>query len=119
MKLRIISESLAGEGTNLDPDILQIMGNTIEMSLLKVNDVMIPRNQVQILDVNDSFVKNLGIAKNCGHTRLPLCENDLDKCLGIIHVKYAFRSFSDKSNSVDLRKITKAPAQLSRKKRCQ
>ena len=90
------------------------MGNTIEMSLLKVNDVMIPRNQVQILDVNDSFVKNLGIAKNCGHTRLPLCENDLDKCLGIIHVKYAFRSFSDKSNSVDLRKITKAPAQLSR-----
>ena len=102
------------EGTNLDPDILQIMGNTIEMSLLKVNDVMIPRNQVQILDVNDPFVTNLEIAKNCGHTRLPLCENDLDKCLGIIHVKYAFRSFSDKSNSVDLRKITKAPAQLSR-----
>lgn len=102
------------KGTNLDPDILEIMGNTIEMSQLKVNDVMIPRNQVQILDTNDSFSTNLEIAKSCGHTRLPLCNNDLDQCLGIIHVKYAFQALSEKSESFDLRKITKAPARLSR-----
>ena len=102
------------EGTNLDPEILEIMGNTIEMSQLKVNDVMIPRNQVQILDVKDSFSTNLEIAKSCGHTRLPLCDDDLDRCLGIIHVKYAFRELNDNSNRFDLRKITKAPARLSR-----
>ena len=102
------------EGTNLDPDIIEIMGNTLEMSQLKVNDVMIPRNQVQILDVNDSFLSNLEIAKSCGHTRLPLCDRDLDTCLGIIHVKYAFRSLTEKSSIFDLRKITKAPARLSR-----
>ena len=90
------------------------MGNTLEMSQLKVNDVMIPRNQVQILDVNDSFLSNLEIAKSCGHTRLPLCDRDLDSCLGIIHVKYAFRSLTEKSSIFDLRKITKAPARLSR-----
>ena len=102
------------EGTNLDPEILEIMGNTLEMSQLKVNDVMIPRNQVQILDVKDSFSTNLEIAKSCGHTRLPLCDDDLDRCLGIIHVKYAFRELNDRSNSFDLRKITKAPALLSK-----
>tara|TARA_E500000178_G_scaffold160543_2_gene160330 strand:+ start:301 stop:1611 length:1311 start_codon:yes stop_codon:yes gene_type:complete len=102
------------EGANLDPEILEIMGNTIEMSQLKVNDVMIPRNQVQILDVNDSFSTNLEIAKSCGHTRLPLCDDDLDKCLGVVHVKYAFRALSDTSQIFDLRKITKAPARLSR-----
>lgn len=102
------------EGTNLDPEILEIMGNTIEMSQLKVNDVMIPRNQVQILDVNDSFSTNLEIAKSCGHTRLPLCDNDLDKCLGIIHVKYAFRALKEGDESFDLRDITRAPARLSR-----
>ena len=31
------------------------MGNTIEMSQLKVNDVMIPRNQVQILMLKIPF----------------------------------------------------------------
>jgi len=102
------------EGTNLDPEILEIMGNTLEMSQLRVNDVMIPRNQVQILDVKDSFSTNLEIAKSCGHTRLPLCDDDLDRCLGIIHVKYAFRELNDRSNSFDLRKITKAPALLSK-----
>ena len=102
------------EGTNLDPDVLEIMGNTLEMSQLKIKDVMIPRNQVQILDFNDSFEKNLEIAKSCGHTRLPLCDDDLDRCLGIIHVKYAFRKLNDRSNSFDLRKITKAPALLSK-----
>ena len=102
------------EGTKLDPEILEIMGNTLEMSQLKVNDVMIPRNQVQILDVKDSFSTNLEIAKSCGHTRLPLCDDDLDRCLGIIHVKYAFRELNVSSSSFDLRKITKAPARLSK-----
>lgn len=101
------------EGTNLDPDILEIMGNTIEMSQLKVNDVMIPRNQVQILDTNDSFSTNLEIAKSCGHTRLPLCNNDLDQCLGIVHVKYAFRALAETGENFELQKITKAPALLS------
>jgi CBS domain containing-hemolysin-like protein len=103
------------EGTNLDPDILEIMGNTIEMSQLKVNDVMIPRNQVQILDTNDSFSTNLEIAKSCGHTRLPLCNNDLDQCLGIVHVKYAFQALAETGENFELQKITKAPALLSSK----
>ena len=85
------------------------------MSQLKVNDVMIPRNQVQILDVNDSFSTNLEIAKpvatqGCGSLR----RDDLDKCLGVVHVKYAFRALSDSSQNFDLQKITKAPARLSR-----
>lgn len=100
------------EGTNLDPDILEIMGNTIEMSQLKVNDVMIPRNQVQILDSDNSFSQNLEIAKSCGHTRLPLCLGNLDHCLGIIHVKYVFRSRVKNGEEFDLKNITKAPAQL-------
>ena len=100
------------EGTNLDPDVLEIMGNTLEMSQLKIKDVMIPRNQVQILDFNDSFEKNLGIAKSCGHTRLPLCRGNLDDCLGIIHVKYAFRTLTDSLENFDLKTITKSPALL-------
>ena len=101
------------EGTNLDPDVLEIMGNTLEMSQLKIKDVMIPRNQVQILDDNDSFQKNLEIAKSCGHTRLPLCKGNLDHCMGIIHVKYAFRTISEFSDDYDLKKLTKSPALLS------
>ena len=101
------------EGSNIDPDVLEIMGNTLEMSQLKIKDAMIPRNQVQILDVHDSYQKNLEITKVSGHTRLPLCEGNLDHCLGIIHVKHAFRTISDAQDTFDLHQITKSPTLLN------
>ncbi len=104
--------TISREGPKLDPDILEIMGNTIDMSHLKVKDVMIPRNQVQILNIENPYFQNLKIAKSCGHTRLPLCIGDLDQCLGIIHLKYAFREISNDIPEFDLKKITKAPARL-------
>ena len=59
---------------------------------VKVQVIMVSRKQVQILDVEDGLERNLEIARTCGHTPLPLCEGDLDHCLGIIHApKYAFR----------------------------
>ena len=105
--------TLSREGSNLDPDIAEIVGNTLEMGQLKVQDIMVSRKQVQILDVGDGLEKNLEIARTCGHTRLPLCEGDLDHCLGIVHVKYAFRLLSKGAPTLSLRSITKAPALVS------
>ena len=102
--------TLSREGSNLDPDIAEIVGNTLEMGQLKVQDIMVSRKQVQILDVGDGLEKNLEIARTCGHTRLPLCKGDLDHCLGIIHVKYAFRLLGKDSPKLSLRSITRAPA---------
>lgn len=105
--------TLSREGSNLDPDIAEIVGNTLEMGQLKVQDIMVSRKQVQILDVTDGLEKNLEIARTCGHTRLPLCEGDLDHCLGIIHVKYAFKLLNKDSTDLSLQTITKAPALVS------
>ena len=74
---------------------------------------MISRKQVQILDTQDGLDRNLEIARNCGHTRLPLCDGDLDHCLGIVHVKYAFRFLGEDPLPMALQKITKAPARVS------
>ena len=105
--------TLSREGSNLDPDIAEIVGNTLEMGQLKVQDIMVSRKQVQILDVEDGLERNLEIARSCGHTRLPLCEGDLDHCLGIIHVKYAFRLLGNNPETLSLRSITRAPARVS------
>ena len=105
--------TIGREAANLDPNVIEIMGNTLEMSQLKVKDVMIPRNLVQILDASHPFGDNLEVAKSCGHTRIPLCEGDLDHCVGIIHVKYAFKSMASFESGFDLRKITKPPSSIS------
>ena len=104
--------TLSRESSTLDPEVFEIVGNTLEMGHLHVRDVLVPRNQVQILNCEDGTENNLKIIRECGHTRIPICEGDLDHCIGIIHVKYAFRLLSQ-GRSIDLRKLSKSPAILS------
>ncbi|WP_421762670.1 hemolysin family protein [Ekhidna sp.] len=49
--------------------------------------IMKPRNEVEFLDINDSFLENLEFAKASRHTRFPLCDDSLDKVVGVIHIK--------------------------------
>jgi CBS domain containing-hemolysin-like protein len=49
--------------------------------------IMRPRSEVEFLNVNDSFVENLEFARKSKHTRVPLCDDSLDKIVGVVHIK--------------------------------
>lgn len=68
----------------------KILLNTLRFRELDLSDVLVPRNQVQYLDANHSLEENLARAQESGHTRFPLCEGDLDNCIGLIHIKDLF-----------------------------
>lgn len=82
----------------------KIVSNTLRMRELEVSDVFLPRGQIQYMNINDDVDKILQRSKHVSHTRFPLCEGDLDKCIGIIHIKDIFRYQGDMSK-LDLRKI--------------
>ncbi len=84
-----------GSGDNLSSSIREIVGNTLQLRNLHAQDILVPRNQVQVLDLNDSLEKNLFLIKTSGHTRFPLCNEDLDHCEGIVHVKDLFREIAE------------------------
>lgn len=81
-----------------------ILKNALSMRDLVVADVLLPRNQVKYFDLNSSLEENLAMARETGHTRFPLCFGDLDRCLGLIHIKDLFRHPGPIS-SVELKKI--------------
>jgi CBS domain containing-hemolysin-like protein len=81
-----------------------ILKNTLMMRELVVSDVLLPRNQVKYFDLNLSLEDNLKIARESGHTRFPLCYGDLDRCLGLIHIKDIFRYPGDLTR-MDLRRL--------------
>ena len=74
---------------------------TCDMETLELADVLVPRDTVVYFDAEASLRKNLQLAKESGHTRFPLCEGDLDKCVGIIHTKDIFGKLSEEEK-VDL-----------------
>ncbi|NDV61142.1 HlyC/CorC family transporter [Puniceicoccales bacterium CK1056] len=81
-----------------------ILKNTLMMRELVVADVLLPRNQVKYFDLNLTLEENLQMARESGHTRFPLCYGDLDRCLGLIHIKDIFRYPGDLTR-MDLRRL--------------
>ena len=65
---------------------------SLDLSEVSVYDILLPRNQVQIFDIGDGIMGNIEKARKTGHTRFPLCRDDLDHCIGFVHIKDIFRS---------------------------
>lgn len=96
-----------GEDTPvLSKVVRSIINRTLQMRNLTVADILLPRNQVVIFDMEDTLEENLELAKKNGHTRYPLCEGDLDHCIGIIHIKDLFRYRRDLA-TLDLKRMAR------------
>jgi len=105
-------KALGDPAASFSPQLIAILRNTIRLPELDVTDVLLPRNQVQYLDLNDSVQDNLYKARTRGHTRFPLCEGGLDKCFGIIHIKDIFQ-FQGNLETLDFLKFQRPLIRLA------
>jgi CBS domain containing-hemolysin-like protein len=82
-----------GEDSNqLSVVVRKILNRTLQMQGLIVQDILLPRSQVVIYDLEENEATNLVAMRQAGHTRFPLCRGDLDECVGILHIKDIFRT---------------------------
>lgn len=96
--------ALGVEDTKLSTIARAVINRAMMLPDLVVSDILVPRNQVQWLDLQTTTGENLQKARLSGHTRFPLCEGDLDQCIGIVHIKDIFRR-GDEEEMVSLRQI--------------
>jgi CBS domain containing-hemolysin-like protein len=61
--------------------------NALDLRDRVVRDIMTPRGEIVYLDLEDSFEANVKKAIESRHTRFPLCRENLDNTLGLIHIK--------------------------------
>lgn len=61
--------------------------NLVDLERITVNDVMIPRNQIEALDIDASDLRQQIIT--CHHTLLPVYAETPSNIIGILHVKRA------------------------------
>ena len=66
-----------------------ILVNLFELERVTVDDVMIPRGQVEWLDLESPPEQLLAEIATCYHTRLVVCRGDLNNVIGILHVRRA------------------------------
>lgn len=94
------------EETEMPEFTQRVFKNVISMRDLVVQDVMLPRNQLQHFDIFDGNEVNVQLSKSAGHTRFPLCEGDLDNCIGIMHIKDLYCSEVE-VRRMDFRKLAR------------
>src|ERR1700756_1720698 len=65
----------------------ELVFNVLDLRDRVVRDIMTPRGDIVYLDVEDDFEANVKKAIDSKHTRFPLCRENLDNTIGLIHIK--------------------------------
>ena len=65
----------------------ELVFNVLDLRDRVVRDIMTPRGDIVYLDVDDDFETNVKKAIESRHTRFPLCRENLDNTIGLIHIK--------------------------------
>lgn len=73
--------------------------------------VMVPRGEIDVLDVNRPFPELLQFARETRHTRYPVCDGSLDNLLGVLHMKDLLGIPPD-DHSFDIRTIMRKPVKV-------
>ncbi len=101
----IVAESVAGG--HLSRNERMMIENVLNLEEKTARRVMIPRPDIVYLSLARPLEDNLRLARQAGHTRFPLCEDDLSTVIGMIHVKDIFRSGSYQNGRTELRQLAR------------
>jgi Mg2+/Co2+ transporter CorB len=65
----------------------QMLLSILDLGHITVNDIMIPRQEISGIDLNESWEDILDQLTQTPHTRLPVYEGELDNLIGLLHMK--------------------------------
>lgn len=69
------------------PEHQDMLMNILDLETVSVNDIMVPRNEIIGLDLEDDVETILNTIINCGYTRLPVYSGSINQIEGFLHVK--------------------------------
>ncbi len=73
-------------------------------------EIMTPRTDVFMIDINDSADEYLDELMELRYSRIPVCEDDTDNIIGILHIKdYLIKARETGFDKVDIRSILRKP----------
>jgi magnesium and cobalt transporter len=84
----------------LDAEALSMIEGVLQVSETQVRDVMIPRSQMDMIDVAESPEKFIPFVIDTAHSRFPVFEDNRDNVIGILLAKDLLRFYAEEEFSV-------------------
>jgi magnesium and cobalt transporter len=102
----------------LDAEEKSMLTGVLEVSETQVRDVMIPRSQMVVINIEDDFEQTLATIVASGHSRFPVIGEDRDEVLGILLAKDLLRYFGkDTAKEIVIQKLLRPAAVIPESKR--
>ncbi len=81
-------------GTDLPLNRQSMLLGILDLERVTVDDIMIPRNEVTGIDLDDDLESIISQLRTTPHTRLPVFRNDINQIEGIVHMRQIARLLS-------------------------
>jgi Mg2+/Co2+ transporter CorB len=72
----------------------QMLVSILDLEKATVEDIMVPRTEILGVDVDDDWDKILDHLRQSQHTRLPVYEGEIDRLIGVLHMKNVVRELA-------------------------
>ncbi len=104
------------ENELLDADALTMIEGVMQVSEMQVRDVMIPRSQMDMIDVEDEPSEFIPTVIETAHSRFPVFENSRDNVIGILLAKDLLRYYAN-ADDFDVRDMLRPAVFVPESKR--
>ncbi len=113
-----LQDLIQQSGIELDAEEKSMLAGVLEVSETQVRDVMIPRSQMVVIDIEQDFDEILNVIVESGHSRFPVIGEDRDEVLGVLLAKDLLRSFGkDEAKDLPISKLLRPASVIPESKR--
>ena len=105
----------AHERNLIDADALSMIEGVFQVSDLSARDIMIPRSQMDMVDISTPIEEWLPMVLETAHSRFPAVEGERDKVAGILLAKDLLRYYAE--DSFDVRDMLRPAVFIPESKR--
>lgn len=104
-------KTLVIENDLINPDVHQkMMINVMNLDHIRIEDVMVPRNEIQGININDDWEEIEKQLVNTYLTRLPVYVDNIDQVIGILHIRTILTMLKNQNLDVTkLKRILRKP----------
>jgi len=82
----------------------------LDLKETRVNSIMIPRTVISSAPVNSTLGEIIKLVSKCGHTRIPIHNDNIDEIIGILHSKDLLKLWGKDLDSVIPVEILRKPS---------
>lgn len=104
-------KTLVIENDLINPDVHQkMMINVMNLDHMNIEDVMVPRNEIQGINLNDDWDVIEKQLVNTYLTRLPVYIDHIDQVIGILHIRTILTMLKNQNlDAIKLKRILRKP----------